>query len=99
MSRPGSNEAIWRGRRAVIKCAKAGNPRVGVTFRILDTLDVIVAAFQRDDGRFDLYELAPSAYHQRMVDTKSRGPSAGKVGQVSRSTFVTLGKPLGTVSV
>jgi hypothetical protein len=55
MSRPGSNEANWHGRRAVIKCAKAGNPRVGVTFRMLNTVDVIVAAFQRDDGRFDLY--------------------------------------------
>jgi hypothetical protein len=97
MSRPGSNEADWAGRRIVIKCAKSGNNHVGVTYRMLDTLDAVVAAFERVDGRFDLYELAPEVYQQRMSATQSLGPSNGKVGKLSRTTFESLGKPLGIV--
>ena len=74
MSRPGSNEALWRGRRIVIKCAKTGNAHVGVTYAMLQTIDAIVAAFQRADGKFDLYELETSAYQAHMQATRSIYP-------------------------
>lgn len=99
MSRPGSNEAHWKGRRVVIKCAKYGNNRVGVTYQMIETVDAILAAFQRSDGRFEMFELDPQTYQRTMIETRSTGPSAGKVGQVSRATFQSLGKHLGAVSV
>jgi hypothetical protein len=66
---------------------------------MLGTLEAIVAAFQRSDGRFDLYEIAPSVYQQQMSATRSLGHSKNKVGKVSRATFETLGKNLGPVVV
>jgi hypothetical protein len=99
MARPGSNEADRAGRRIVIKCAKAGNNQVGVTYSMLARLDAVIAAFQRSDSRFDLYELASAVYQQQMSPTRSLGSFQGKGGMVSRATFESLGKHLGTISV
>lgn len=77
-----SNECLLEGKRLVIKCAAPDTDSVGVTFKMLDRLDEVVGAFQRDDGAFDLWSLAPSVFKKDMRDTRSRGASAGKVGLV-----------------
>src|SRR3954463_10245536 len=48
-----SNEAIINDRRIVIKCARKLTRSVGVTYRMLDRIDSVVAAFERDDGSFE----------------------------------------------
>lgn len=92
-----SNECLLDGKRLVIKCAAPGTDSVGVTFKMLDRLDEVVGAFQRDDGAFDLWLLAPSVFKNHMRDTRSRGASAGKVGLVRKDVFQSKGKSLGRV--
>ena len=60
---------------------------VGVTFKILDRLDSIVAAFQRDDGSFELWSLPADKFRREMRDTRSTGTPAGKVGLVRKDAF------------
>lgn len=96
--RRSSNECELAGRRVVIKCAAKDTQSVGVTFRMLDRLDDVVAAFQLDDGSFEIWSISPHQFKSVMRETKSRGTSAGKVGLVERSYFQRHGKSLGRVS-
>jgi hypothetical protein len=89
-----SNECLLEGSRVVIKCAGPATQSVGVTFSMLDRLDAVVGAFQRDDGAFEVWSLAPAVFKQYMRDTRSRG-SGGRVGLVERQVFQAKGKALG----
>jgi hypothetical protein len=82
-----SNECIWDGRRVVIKCAAVATDNVGVTFKMLDRLDSVIGAFQRDDGSFDLWSITAETFKNHMRHTRSRGPSAGRVGILGRQIF------------
>lgn len=73
-----SNEARLEGKRTVIKCAASATDSVGVTFKMLDRLDSIIAAFQLDDGSFELWSLSPEKFREGMRDTRSKGAAAGK---------------------
>jgi hypothetical protein len=92
-----SNECRLDGEKIVIKCARLGTPSIGVTYRMLDGLDSILGAFELDDGSYDLYILAPDVFRANMSATQSRGASAGKVGMVTKTVFVELGRPRGKV--
>ena len=61
-----------------------------------EKLDVVVGAFQRDDGAFELWSLTAPLFKHHMRDTRSRS-SAGKVGIVGRDLFEAKGKALGKV--
>ena len=89
---PKSNECLLEGSRVVIKGAAPATDSVGVTYKMLDRLDAIVGAFQRDDGAFELWSLASSVFKEHMRDTRSRGASAGKVGLVRKEVFQAKGK-------
>lgn len=95
----GSNECTLGNDRIVIKCAAAATDQVGVTYNMLPRLKYVLGAFQREDGRFDLYELDPRTYDQNERETRSKGPSAGRVGKVRRTVFEGQGKFRGTVSI
>ena len=82
-----SNEATFKGEHIVIKCAAPATDSVGVTFKMLDRLDSIVAAFQRDDGSFELWSLPADKFRREMRATRSTGTSAGKVGLVRKDAF------------
>lgn len=92
-----SNECLLDGKRIVIKSAAPGTDSVGVTFKMLDRLDEVLGAFQRDDGAFDIWSLSPSVFREHMRDTRSRGASAGKVGLVKKDVFQSKGRALGRV--
>jgi hypothetical protein len=99
MQRRGSNEALLNGKRVVIKCAAPATASVGVSYKMLDTLDSVIGAFQLDDGSFELWELDPKQFAAAMRETRSRGPSAGKVALVSKSVFLSHGKSLCRVRI
>jgi hypothetical protein len=96
---PASNEATWSGKRIVIKCARASTNSVGVSYRMLDRLESILAAFERSDGRFDIFEMEASVFAANARETRSKGASAGKVGLVPRTVFQRFGRPLRTVTL
>jgi hypothetical protein len=87
-----SNEATFKGKNTVIKCAAPATDSVGVTFKMLDRIDSIVAAFQRDDGSFELWCLPAEKFRSEMRDTRSTGASAGKVGLVRKDVFERQGR-------
>jgi hypothetical protein len=86
-----SNEATWKGQNVVIKCAGKNTTSVGVTCAMLDTLDLVLAAFQHKDGSFDVYSLAPDVYQKHMRDSRSR-LGEGRVGLVTKKVFEENGK-------
>lgn len=96
LTKPGSNEARWDGKLVALKSAAPGTKSVGVTYLMLDRIDEVVAALQREDGAFDLYSLSAAAFRSAMTPTRSKGASSGRVGIVRRSVFESQGRHLGT---
>jgi hypothetical protein len=94
-----SNEATFNGKNIVIKCAAPATDSVGVTFKMLDRLDSIVAAFQRADGSFDLWRLPADKFRREMRDTRSTGASAGKLGLVRKDVFEKHGELITRVNL
>jgi hypothetical protein len=92
-----SNEARFRNKRVVIKCARRATVNIGVMFNMLERLDSIIGAFQLADNSFKLWTLAIPVFRSEMRVTRSKGVSAGKVGQVQRSVFVNRGRLLGRI--
>lgn len=68
-----SNEALLDGKKVVIKCAASATDSVGVTFKMLDRLDSVIAAFQLDDGSFELWSLPRERFRHEMRDSRSKG--------------------------
>lgn len=97
--RHSSNECQLNGKRIVIKCAAPATQNVGVTYKMLDRLDLIIAAFQADDGTFHLWSMTPQQFRQAMRETRSQGAAAGKVGLVERRTFEQNGMSFGHLTV
>ncbi len=94
-----SNEALLDGQKVVIKCAAPATDSVGVTYKMLEKLDAVIGALQLDDGSFDLWSVSLKQFESAMRETRSRGPSAGKVALVRRRVFIDYGTPLGKVQI
>jgi hypothetical protein len=99
LTRPGSNEARWEGKLVALKSAASGTTSIGVTYLMLGRVDEVIAAFERLDGAFDLFALSASAFSSAMKPTRSKGPSAGRVGIVTKVVFEESGRPLGTLGL
>ena len=95
LTKLGSNEARWSGKLVALKSAAPSTNSIGVTYLMLNRVDEVIAALQRDDGAFDIYSLSSAAFRSAMKPTRSKGPSSGRVGIVRRSVFETDGQSLG----
>jgi hypothetical protein len=95
LTRPGSNEATWNGVRAVIKSAGKRTPSVGVTYSMLDTLQIIIAAFEQKPGVFEVYTLPADRFAYFAVDSRTNE----KVGLVTRKVFSEKGQLIKIVQV
>src|SRR5260221_11514507 len=91
-----SNECRLNGERVVIKCAKVGTQSVGVTHKMLERLDHIIAAFELDDGSFEVWVVTPAQFKLSMRDSRSRG-GRGKTALVERRYFEQHGRTLGRI--
>ena len=94
-----SNEAILDGRRVVIKNARPQTPSVGVTYQMLERLEFVIGAFQRDDGTFEVVSLPADVYRARLTETRNRSVSAGGVGIVTKIVFIAEGQPVSVVKI
>ncbi|KSB88090.1 hypothetical protein AS593_23775 [Caulobacter vibrioides] len=88
--RPGSNEVRWRDGLAVIKSCGPGTSSFGVTVKMLPRIDAILAAFEAETGRVEVFELPTAAFRAAMYDSRSSG-AAGRVKMVSRTFAKTRG--------
>jgi hypothetical protein len=96
-----SNEFQRNGQRIAIKCAAERTKSVGVTYKMLDHIDLVVGAFQSPDNPsvFELLSLTPTQYRALLRPTRSTGSSSGRVGIVERERFIEHGQKYGTVSI
>lgn len=81
---PARNEADYKGRRVVIKCAKAGTTSVGVTYKMQPRIDEVIGAFGATDRTYDLFALPVADFIKHQRQTASTGASAGRVAQTSK---------------
>lgn len=86
-----SNEAVYKNRRVVIKCARPKTTSVGVTYLMLDRVAAVIGAFQQNDGSFKVVSLPAAVFRKKMRDTRSTGASKGRVGLVGRAVFESAG--------
>ncbi len=96
---PASNECLLNGDRVVIKCAHKKTNSVGVTYEMLKRIRAVVGAFEEKDGSYSILILPAEDYILHISETRSRGPSAGKVGIVSKSLFHQHGRRLPSVRI
>jgi hypothetical protein len=96
---PNSNRCSLYGKRVVIKCARHGTTSVGVTYKMLEEIDAVLGAFECVNGSFDLYLLGVAQYKIGMTQTRSKGPSSGKVAKFSKREFIDLGEPKGNLRI
>src|SRR5690242_20532310 len=84
LTRDGSNEATWNSKRVVIKSAGRNTSSIGVTYSMLEHLDVIVAAFQHKTGAFEVYTLPAARFAALAKDSRS----SEHVGIVTKKAFL-----------
>jgi hypothetical protein len=81
------NECILRDQKIVIKCARVRTTKIGVSLHMLRGLTAVLGAFEKAGGEYHILQLSASQFADAMEPTRSKGPSAGKVGMVTRATF------------
>lgn len=94
-----SNEFSKDGESLVMKCANLDTTSVGVSYKMLDRIDAVVAAFAASPTCFSVYRMDSDQYKECMCATRSQGRSAGKVGLVTKKSFVEMGKSLGETTI
>jgi hypothetical protein len=95
--RRGSNEFRLNGELLSLHCAHKGNGSVGVTYKMLERVDAVLAAFEQPDESYLILRLSQKQYKRNMQPTRSLGPSSGRVGKVGRVVFKSKGSVFKTV--
>ena len=83
-----SNEAMYDGKRIVIKSAHYKTGEIGVSKNTLSRADAIIAALETQKGDYALYEITPQWYNHRMRLSRSSSPSAPKIMMVSCKAII-----------
>jgi len=99
MVRNGSNEVVYENCRAVLKGARSATTKVGVSYKMLEHIDAVLGAFENSNGTYRIIRLSAKDYKASMKPTRSKGPSANRVGTVDVAVFDQRGVNIGTVRV
>jgi hypothetical protein len=94
-----SNEFFKDEELLVMKCAAPATTSVGVSYKMLDRIHGVVAAFADTPSKFSIYRMSSEKYKSLMRPTASRGASSGKVGVVTKSEFAEHGVQEGHLSL
>jgi hypothetical protein len=94
-----SNEFELGNQKITIRCARKDNNQFGVPYQILERVNTVIGAVEQKDGDYKLYEISSNKFKQNMRPTRSTGPSAGRVGIVGKSVFISEGKFIRTVEL
>ena len=92
-----SNEFLHKNIKITIRCAHNKTNDIGVSYKMLDRIDAVIAALEQDNEEYKLYEISPQSFKQNMRETKSKGASAGKVGLVRKIVFMNKAKWISTI--
>lgn len=96
---PNANEYKLNDQAVTIRCARSTTNTVGVTYKMLDRIDSVIAALEDDAGQFELYSITPAQYSENMRGTRSKGPSSGRVGMVRTAYFRNHGEHMKTIAI
>ena len=88
------NKIIYKNKTAVIKSARYKNPYIGITLKMLEQIDCVIAALQNPDGAFDLYRLEANTFKYNY-----RISVSGKIALVKRNVFSEKGEYLDTLCI
>jgi hypothetical protein len=94
-----TNECYLHRRIVAIKCARKKTNAIGVPYKMLKRLAGIIGAFETQSEVYELYEIDPALFQKNMRPTRSKGPSAGRVGLARKSLFMDKGENLGQVKL
>lgn len=94
-----SNEFSLKNRKVTIRCAHHKTTSVGMSYKMKERIDDVILAHEQQNGEYKLYKISSDKYEQSMNPTKSKGPSAGKVGMVKISVFIEEGDFIETVNL
>ena len=94
-----SNEFLHKNRKITIRCARNKTNDIGVSYKMLDRIDAVIAALEQGNEEYKLYEISPQSFKQNMRETKSKGASAGKVGLVRKIVFMNKGTLISTIKL
>jgi hypothetical protein len=83
----GSNECELKGELLSVHCARIATDSVGVTYKALDRISAVLGAFEQNDGSYLVWRLTADQFRAAMKETRSKGPSHGRVGIVKRVRF------------
>ncbi len=83
----------------MLKSARQNTSSVGVSYRMLEHLDSVIAAFELPNGRWQIMELDVATFERNERTTRSKGSSAKKVGIVSKNVFLNEGRLLGVCTL
>jgi hypothetical protein len=97
--KPGSNECSLGDELLSVHCARTNTDRVGVTYKALERVSAVLGAFEQEDGSYVVWRMPKKRYRELMTETKSLGPSKGKVGMVKRIDFEREGDRFASVKV
>jgi hypothetical protein len=94
-----SNRATFREKRVVIKCARRQTGNIGVTFAMQSEISEVVAAFESQDGRYDVFSLPINVFVANQRQSRSGGNGDHQVGQVLRAVFLKHGEFIQSVTI
>jgi hypothetical protein len=92
-----ANEFSIGNRRVAVKTARAQTSSVGVTYLVLERVDDVYGCWEVAPAEFDVWSLPTDVFKSAMRETASKGPSAGRVGLVTRTVFESRGKAIGRI--
>jgi len=84
-----ANDFEWKGLKVTLHSAAEGNSSVGVTYKTLSRIQLIVGAFEVAPGKFDLWSITPDACKDALRDSPT---GKGKVALLTKGTFTEFGK-------
>ncbi len=94
-----SNEFELDGERITIRCAKPRTTSVGLTNAMRERVAYIIAAFQSNEGHFNLYRISPEDWHEHANETTENHQNHGRVTLLSRSVCQRIGEDIGEVDI
>ena len=94
-----SNEAIYRGKNVVIKCARVTTSSIGVTFKMQKSVSDVIAALEQPDGKYKIFALDIKVFRSKQKQSQSKPDAGHKVGQVSKSVFTNQGALLSIIII
>lgn len=83
-----SNEYEKEDKVVVIKCARIKTPSIGVSYKMLDRVSLILACLENGGGKYECYELSVDVFRSIMSPTRSKGPSSDKVGIAKKTDII-----------